>query len=1516
MVPIYSVGHTTAQLPYLHIRKVIPTRLIIMQVKHWILSIVTLILLAFSVSAADPTVSSVKILPNESVYTNYTLTGYCTGDDADNDTVKYEIIWFRNDTQWATGFLVNNTYSTYQETADSITANQAELYDGNWSSAGSGYESIEENYTLPFYGVGFTWIRGGVSLNWSYQDIDSCMYAYPDKISFLASTTDQFGGSRGEYCWNGTTWQALLTNTFYERISETAIYWEEYPAPKDQGVEQQVSKVMAHNTQRYENWTLSCRVDDGTANSSWSNSSTVYILDAPPSTLSASISPAGTANTTQDLVGYCNSSDIDGDLVHYEYNWTKNGVSFQTGILYNISSSVNYNVANITSNETTALDTWILYCRAISSIDGTANGSWVASSATNITNEGPVVTWSQPTDGQDISQNSFQLIANISDANSNVGEVNITIFAPNGSIFYSNQSGSINVSNHQISMNISGLQAFGRYIINISSKDTLGDGSSWSSRGIDYITPYITWYDDFENADYLSESWSEINWVGVIDGGIYETGGYIYSAQGGNGANIWQNFSQTKGLKFDKDFSLRFNFSKGFPAITPPKDIWLVMFDGASIFSTTNYIFIGLAVDVVSNSDLRIFCGGSCSCADVSADGGIYDGRIYVANITYNYSTGLMNYSRVDSNGTNPVFVNSSISGCDFSEWNTGFYFRQGDVAAAGDSKVYDFWVGTVCHPNLTCTLYGSCVGHNQACLNATDSNSCGAIPNLTLYDAFCNSLPVLNVSVNDTSLVFNDSVRCNIGYSDADGDNVTYQYQWAADGLNISTGTSQDLIITNVTWYNVTCYGRANDSYNLSSWTPSANNAIVVNTPPTISNVQLGPSPAYASSTITCNWTYYDVNLDPENASIIRWFVDNSQVSQVTYSGSYPSLSNSYYSGGDNVTCAVLGFDGVSYSSAYVNNSLVVSNSAPSLTSAALTPSTAYKSSVLTCTAVGATDIDGDSLTKYYQFRDSDNISILQSYSTNNTFSCNANASCNRGDTIYCSVVVSDGQLNSSSRSDARNITNAPPIAREVYISPYLADDNDTLECNYTYYDADGDAESSVQYRWFLNGSVQGNTLKTLNSGLTSDFDKWSCEVKVNDGFTDGAPVNSTQIYVGANNPHNIIITDNGIVDETAGTITFYWTWIDPQIPSGGPYTHYVCNTSNINGSGCQSGTQLCMVTDDISPSQCTYTIPANTPRNNTAYWLIKDGSGLESLITQHEWVYNRRPTATNISINVTSNGLYNTYTCLLSGVSDQDGDELLTTYAFFASNGTTLQSYSGTNTYIVNSGAGTTGNNIVCRARAYDDRIYSVEYNGTSTFRVASISYPSSSVVDTFLTISATLSNYSNITGVNLTIRDPYYVQFSDIPMVYSNATGKWAYSFAPNIVGQWIVNKVYAVDENGQSYVFKGSGDSFTVTTSQGGGGGGGGGETTIREIPVIGNITGFCGDGVCQQGENPSNCWSDCRVNYDTLVACIFDEEIECNWEQSWFPLALIGFLGVITVISLFISSNRQKRRGTK
>ncbi|MCP3685499.1 MAG: hypothetical protein GY861_22840, partial [bacterium] len=110
-----------------------------------------------------------------------------------------------------------------------------------------------------------------------------------------------------------------------------------YDVNTTQGVEVNVSTIPDSYLTAEDNWTLSCKANDGEDNSSWENSTVVEILSSnnPPVMETSRISPIP-AYGLDNLTGYCNATDGEGDTLTYYWQWFKDGVLNSSGLKQDI----------------------------------------------------------------------------------------------------------------------------------------------------------------------------------------------------------------------------------------------------------------------------------------------------------------------------------------------------------------------------------------------------------------------------------------------------------------------------------------------------------------------------------------------------------------------------------------------------------------------------------------------------------------------------------------------------------------------------------------------------------------------------------------------------------------------------------------------------------------------------------------------------------------------------------------------------------------------------------------------------------------------------------------------------------------------------------------------------------------------------------------------------------------------------------------------------------------------------
>lgn len=182
-----------------------------------------------------------------------------------------------------------------------------------------------------------------------------------------------------------------------------------------QGINKNVANISSTLTSSGQNWTLSCLASNPYLSSSWLNSSVLTISNAEPITQTSTIKTSTSYNLCyQDIIdnsnqleGWCNVTDLDGDNISYYYRWFKDDVLNTSG---NDSGGniqgLEINVNNISISDITIGDNWTFSCRAT---DGYANSSWLNSSTPVIHNISFTI------DGTDITTLSSPIIKEVGD---------------------------------------------------------------------------------------------------------------------------------------------------------------------------------------------------------------------------------------------------------------------------------------------------------------------------------------------------------------------------------------------------------------------------------------------------------------------------------------------------------------------------------------------------------------------------------------------------------------------------------------------------------------------------------------------------------------------------------------------------------------------------------------------------------------------------------------------------------------------------------------------------------------------------------------------------------------------------------------------------------------------------------------------------------------------------------------------------------------------------------------------
>ena len=325
------------------------------------------------------------------------------------------------------------------------------------------------------------------------------------------------------------------------------------------------------------------------------------------------------------------------------------------------------------------------------------------------------------------------------------------------------------------------------------------------------------------------------------------------------------------------------------------------------------------------------------------------------------------------------------------------------------------------------------------------------------------NTAPsVSNVTISPSSPATTDALTCSYTYADVDGDTDSSTYTWtvsnsSSGGTVVGTGATLAASKFSRDQY-VTCTVTANDGEDTGN---SASDQVQIrNTAPVVGGASISPStPTAATSTLTCNYSYSDADND-SNASVVTWYKNNSQTATgTTYSGPYV--------GGDEIYCTVQANDGTSNGNSITSATVTVNNTVPTVANVSISPSNIVYGTNLTC-SYDFSDLDGNG----------DNSTVnwsVDGTSVGSGTTLTANVFTG-GQTVTCTVTPNDGIGNGTPVSTSKVVGNTAPSISSLTITPTNPYTFDTLLCDYTYSDVDGDSDASI-ISWTVTDSQTGNT-------------------------------------------------------------------------------------------------------------------------------------------------------------------------------------------------------------------------------------------------------------------------------------------------------------------------------------------------------------------------------------------------------------------------------------------------------
>ena len=471
-------------------------------------------------------------------------------------------------------------------------------------------------------------------------------------------------------------------------------------------------------------------------------------------------------------------------------------------------------------------------------------------------------------------------------------------------------------------------------------------------------------------------------------------------------------------------------------------------------------------------------------------------------------------------------------------------------------------------------------------------------------------------------------------------------QRSWSIDWIAPSTGSG----VTALTVAGLTADSSGNNNGDrwdtLSFQIPEAGAA--PNSPPSVSNLMLGPSGATTTDTLVLTYSYSDPENDPESGTTIQWFKDG--VEQTSLSGT--TVSPSETAKGQEWSAKVLPSDGSDVGGPMVSNVLTIANSAPTTTAPTLSPNQPTEDDSLSFTS---TSFDADAEVVNFEVRwfldgilipELNDVETLPAYATRD------------GDSWVVEVRANDSEdvsqwVSSQAVSIGGGQVNTPPVANTVVLSSGPIFTTDDFSVAYTYSDADGDVETNVEIQWFLNNAAYAfaENSHIIPSAFTEKGQIWFAQVRVNDGTEWSSWTSSNQLTVQNTVPVTESVTLSHSEAYTTDEISVQFTM------------------SDLDGDA-ESNSEITWWRDGIMKSSLTglTTLPSSSTMKDEV-WTVQvkagDGNGYSTTpLTANVTVLNSAPSASvAVSENITSQDTLN----VVITTDDADGDEVQTNVQWY---------------------------------------------------------------------------------------------------------------------------------------------------------------------------------------------------------------------------------------------------------
>ena len=373
------------------------------------------------------------------------------------------------------------------------------------------------------------------------------------------------------------------------------------------------------------------------------------------------------------------------------------------------------------------------------------------------------------------------------------------------------------------------------------------------------------------------------------------------------------------------------------------------------------------------------------------------------------------------------------------------------------------------------------------------------------------NAPPSVTVSLPASPTVDNN-LQTSLEPFDPDGDNVNYTIRWTRDNVPYAPGNDEQAIPA--------LQLRPNDVWRVvvtpdDGWiggTPGTAESSIVDRPPTIREVSIGPASPDARTPIEA--TAFASDPDGTLTEIVwEWSISGTPVADEASATLQPGA----YRKNDEIIAVATAISGALSSAPMSTNRLRVVNTPPLVSDVVLTPVGFTSADSIRCEVGIAEDPDGDDVNLSYQWvRNPSTTPVLMSEAGPELLA----GSVSRGQEIACRVTPDDGYIAGQTVEAKAAARNSPPSLASVSIEPSIPPpmSTDELSCipsGLVNLEADTITYTTV-WRRYIQGVVAGvYETEKLAPGTAQSGDEVTCSMTPNDGFDSGTTVTSAPIII-----------------------------------------------------------------------------------------------------------------------------------------------------------------------------------------------------------------------------------------------------------------------------------------------------------------------------------------------------------------------------------------------------------------